>query len=182
MWGAYTRPGCFVLRETPLIGYLGPLLALVTGIVHAAIAPVIVIGGVKPNLVLVTVVLVAVLVGFGPGITWAFVAGLAANLLVTDPLGSIPLSMLLVAAVVSGGARLFGRAWIYPVVAAFVGSCLADLASLVIGSLVTDAVFRGVPVDLILGAATLNAAVCALLLVPARALAIRHVSEDAPAW
>ena len=158
------------------------MLALITGIVHAAVAPVIVVGGLKPNLVLVAVVLVTVLVGFLPGITWAFVSGVAANLLVSDPLGSIPLSMLLVAAVVAGGARLAGRAWIYPVLAAFAGSCVADVVSLVVGSLVTDAVVRSVPVDLVLGAATLNAAICALLLVPARAVAARHVAEDAPAW
>lgn len=164
------------------IGYLGPLLALIAGIMHAALAPVIVVGGVKPSLVLVTVVLVTALVGFLPGITWAFIAGLAANLLVSEPLGAIPLSMLLVAAVTAGGSRLVGRAWLYPVVAAFAGSVLADVVSLVVGGLVTDAVVRTVPVDLVLGAATLNAALCALLLVPARALAARHVPDDAPAW
>ena len=49
---------------------------------------------------------------------WAFTAGLTANLLVGDPLGSIPLAMLLVAILVAGGARLLGRVgWIYPIVA-----------------------------------------------------------------
>src|SRR5688572_2586688 len=40
------------------ITYLSPLLAVIVGIVHAGLAPVIVVGGVKPNLVLVGVVLV----------------------------------------------------------------------------------------------------------------------------
>ena len=164
------------------ITYLGPLLAVITGIVHAAIAPVIVVGGVKPNFVLVSVVLVSSLIGFVPGITWAFVAGVTANLLVSDPLGSIPLSMLLVAALVSGGAQLVGRAWIYPIIAAFAGSMLADVVSLAVGGLVTDAAVPRVPFGLVVGAATLNAALCALLLVPARILAARHVPDDAPAW
>lgn len=165
-----------------VISYLGPLLAVVTGIVHAAIAPVVVIGGVKPNLVLVSVILVTVLVGFLPGITWAFVAGVTANLLVSDPLGSMPLGMLLVAALVAGGARLAGRAWIYPVIAAFGGSILADVVTLVVGGLVTNAAVASVPLDLVLAAAVLNAAICGLLIIPARAIAARYATDDAPAW
>ena len=59
-----------------IIPYLSPLLAILVGIVHAALAPVIVVGGVKPNLVLVAVVLVTLLVGLLPGMIWAFIGGL----------------------------------------------------------------------------------------------------------
>lgn len=153
------------------------------GIVHAALAPVIVVGGVKPNLVLVAVVLVTLLIGVLPGITWAFAAGLTANLLVGDPLGSIPLAMLLVAIMVGGGARVLGRVgWVYPIVATLVGSIVADLVSLGIARLVTDADGGALPFDLILAAATLNAAVAAVLLYPARLIASRYVAEEAPAW
>jgi rod shape-determining protein MreD len=153
------------------------------GIVHAALAPVIVVGGVKPNLVLVAVVLVTILVGLLPGITWAFTAGLTANLLVGDPLGSIPLAMLLVAVLVAGGARVLGRVgWIYPIVATLVGSIAADLITLGISQLVTEAAATAIPVDLILAAATLNAAIAALVLYPARLIASRYVAEEAPAW
>ena len=61
------------------ISYLSPLLAIIVGIVHASLAPVIVIGGAKPNIALVAVVLVTCLGGFMPGITWAFVTGFAMN-------------------------------------------------------------------------------------------------------
>jgi len=68
--------------------------------------------------VLVAVVLVTAMRGFGAGVIWAFVAGVSANLLVREPLGSIPLGLLLVAAAVAGGERLFGRlTWAYPVAA-----------------------------------------------------------------
>jgi rod shape-determining protein MreD len=156
---------------------------VVAGIAHAALAPVIVVGGVKPNLVLVAVVLVTVLVGFLPGITWAFVAGLTANLLVGDPLGSIPLEMLVVATLVAGGSRVLGRAvWIYPVVATFVGSIVADVMSIAISVLVLDAAVASLPGELVIAAATLNAAIAAILLFPARTLARRYVLDDAPAW
>lgn len=168
---------------TLAISYLSPLLAIVVGIVHASLAPVIEIGGVKPNLVLVAVVLVTCLVGFLPGVTWAFVGGLTANLLVGDPLGSVPLAMLIAAALVAGGARAFGRMiWIYPVVAAFVASVVADLIGLAIARLVTDAAAGPLPVQIILAAALLNAAIVTLFLVPARALAVRFVPEEATAW
>lgn len=165
------------------ISYLGPLLAVVMGIVHASIAPVIVVGGVKPNLVLVAVVLVTALGGFLPGITWAFVAGLTANLLVGEPLGSIPLAMLLVAAMTAGGARIIGRVpLIYPVLAAFAGSIVADLLLIGLGQLVGDAVITQLPSDIILAAAVLNAAICAIAVVPARAIAARYVVDEAGAW
>jgi rod shape-determining protein MreD len=166
-----------------IISYVSPLLAVILGIVHAALAPVIVIGGVKPNLVLVAVVLVTYLAGFLPGITWAFVAGLTANLLVGDPLGSIPLGMLLVAVVVAGGSRVMGRlVWVYPVVATFVGSLVADLVSLGVNQLVGDTVLTTLPAGVLLVAATLNAAVAALVMLPARALAVRYAPDEAGAW
>ncbi len=156
---------------------------MILGIVHAALAPVIVIGDVKPNIVLVGVVLVTTLVGFQTGITWAFVAGLTANLLVGDPLGSIPLSMLIVAALVAAGARAFGRlTWIYPVAAAFAGSIVADLTTLAIGQLVGDVDIGALPIDLILGAAVLNAGLTAIFLYPARMAVNRWMPEEAPAW
>lgn len=165
------------------MSYLSPLLAVIVGIVHAGLAPVIVIAGVKPNLVLVAVVLVTCLVGFTPGITWAFVAGLTANLLVGEPLGSIPLVLLLVAVLVAGGSRVLGGlVWIYPVAAAFVGSIVADVGSMFVSQLVAEAGPTGPPFDIIVVAAILNAAIVALLLLPARALAKRSTPEDAPAW
>jgi len=165
------------------ISYLSPLLAVIVGIVHAGLAPVIVVGGVKPNLVLVAVALVTCLTGFVPGITWAFVAGLTANLLVGDPLGSVPLVMLLVASIIAGGSRILGGlVWLYPIAAAFVGSIVADIGSLFISQLVTDAVAAPPPFEILLAAAVLNAAIVGLLLYPARAIARRYGQEEAPAW
>jgi rod shape-determining protein MreD len=153
------------------------------GIVHAAVAPVIVIGDVKPNLVLVAVVLVTCLGGFLPGITWAFIAGLTANLLVSDALGSIPLVLLVVAALTAGGARILGQAvWIYPVLAVAIGSLVADLMTLGLAQLVGDASVGTVPTDLLLAAAALNAVVGAILLGPARWIAARYVADEATAW
>ncbi len=118
-----------------------------------------------------------------PGITWAFVAGLTANLLVGDPLGSVPLTMLFVATLVAGGARVMGRmVWIYPVLAVFAGSIVADVASLLIGQLVGDAGPRDLPIPIVLAAAVLNSVIAAIVLYPARVLAGRYVGDEAAAW
>lgn len=141
------------------------------------------IAGVRPNLVLVGVVLVTALAGFAPGVMWAFVGGLTANLLVEDPLGTLPLAMLLVSAVVAGGARLLGRlTWVFPVLACFAGSVVADLVKLGVYRLVDDPLVVGLPLAQVIPAAFLNAAILAMLLYPARTLAMRVLPEEKPAW
>ncbi len=166
-----------------LISYLSPLFAVLIGIVHAGLAPVIVVGDVKPNLVLVAVVIVTCLAGFLPGIIWAFVAGLIANLLVGEPLGSIPIMLLIVSAIVAGGGQVFGGlVWIYPIVAVVAASIVADIGSLFISQLVTDAVAALPPLNILLAAAVLNGVIVALLLYPARSLVRRYASHEAPAW
>ena len=142
-----------------------------------------VIGGVRPNLVLVAVVLLTVLRGFGPGVAWAFVAGLSANLLVREPLGSIPLALLLLVVIVAAGQRVFGRMpWVYPVAAVLVGSLFADLVALGVLRLVDLPLQGGIPFDLLLPAAVLNAVLGALALYPARLLLLRLDVPDQPAW
>jgi rod shape-determining protein MreD len=164
------------------ISYTSVLLAVVVGIAHAGLAPEIEIAGVRPNLILVAVVLVTALLGFGPGVVWAFVGGLTANLISTAPIGSIPLSLLLVSVLVAGGDRVLGRlTWLYPILAAFVGSLLADLVIIGVYRLM-DALTVGVPLELMLPAATLNAAIVGLLLYPARLATRRFLLVEKPAW
>ncbi len=129
-------------------------------------------------------VLVTAVFGFGQGTIWAFATGLTANLLVSQPLGSLPLTLLLVSALVAGGDRFLGRAvWVYPVLAAFVGSLVADAAGLAIGRLVGDPVSGGDALAIMLPAAVLNAALAGLLLPPVRLVAARMgLFEERPAW
>jgi len=166
------------------ITYSSILLAILVGIAHAGLAPAVVVGGVKPNLVLVAVVLVTTNFGFSVGITWAFLAGLVANLLIPEPLGSIPLALLVVAAIVSGGGRVLGRlVWAYPILAAFVGSIVADLVSLAALSLVGgSSLGTTVPLQLIVPASVLNAATTGLLLIPMRLVLLRYRPDEKPAW
>lgn len=165
------------------ISYVSLLLAVLIGILHAAVAPALVIGDVHPNLVLVAVVLVTVLNGFGPGVAWAFVGGLTANLLTREPLGSLPLALLLVAATVAGGERLFGRlSWGYPLASVFIGSVVVDAISLAILQMVDLPLAGGLPIQRIIAAALLNTAIAAIVLFPTRMLLSRAGAAESGAW
>jgi rod shape-determining protein MreD len=154
-----------------------------SGILHAAAAPVIAIGDVHPNFVLVAVVMVTVVRGFGAGVGWAFVAGLTANLLSREPLGSVPLGLLVVVACVSGGERLFGRlSWAYPVAAVAIGSIVVDVISIGVMKMVDLPLTGGLPVQRILAAALLNAAIAAIAILPTRVLVARAGAVEKPAW
>ena len=119
--------------------------------------------------------------GFRSGLVWAFVAGLTANLLVREPLGTIPLELLIVAVAVAGGERLFGRlSWAYPVAAAFVGSIFVDAISLGVLQLVDPPLAGGLPLQRVLGAAFFNAAIAATVVLPIRALAARPGGDEKP--
>jgi rod shape-determining protein MreD len=171
------------ISGSPTITYPSILLAVVVGILHASLSPSIEVAGVKPNLVEVAVVLVTACFGFLPGLTWAFVAGTTANLLVPEPLGLIPLTMLAAAVAVAGGQRILGRLpWIYPVIAVFAASVGVDIATLLILGLVGEPVPAGLPLRLIGPAALLNAAIGAVLLYPTRVLAQRYAPEEKAAW
>ncbi len=156
---------------------------MLAGILHAGLAPTLVVAGVHPNLALAAVVVVTCVFGFEAGILWAFVAGVVANLMIPEPLGSIPLALLVVAAVAGGSQRLIGRlVWVAPVLAGFVASVAADLVTLTVGRLVGESLGGGLPFELILPAAALNAAIVGVLLYPARLIATRIGLLEPATW
>jgi hypothetical protein len=83
----------------------------------------------------------------------------------------------------AGGARILGRVpLIYPVIAVFAGSVVADLLLIGLGRLIGDAVVTELPGDIILAAAVLNAVICAVVVVPTRAVAARYTMDEAGGW
>lgn len=133
-WPPYTgrsRPVARIDPENRPINVISALLAFATGVIHASLAPLLAMGDLRPNLILAAVVTATSLFGLGTGAVWAFVAGLTANLLTTDPLGSLPLGLLLVAGMVAAVGRGVGRTG--PLLALFgglVGSLMLDVVGL----------------------------------------------------
>ena len=78
------------------------------------------VGGVQPHLVLVLAIIVTIAVGLDAGLVWAFVGGLALDVLAQRPLGSTAFALLLCV----GGASVFGRLFsrvrpLAPIIATF---------------------------------------------------------------
>jgi cell shape-determining protein MreD len=125
-------------------------------------------------------ILVATSVGFGPGVTWAFLAGLTANVLSGEPLGSVPLSLLAAVGLTVAAAPALARVPLaYPVLATFAGSIVADAIMLVSQQLIRGGTWPGVPLEVVIRAAALNAALAALALIPIRLVRRRRERAEA---
>jgi rod shape-determining protein MreD len=139
---------------------------------------VFLIAGVRPNLVLVAVVVVTAVFGFGQGMLWAFVAGTTANLLGFEPLGLVPLGLLAAAGLVAAADRALGRlTWLLPLAAA-AASLVYDLISLGVLAVLGNGVRDPNPLTVMLPAAAVNAALAAVLFVPVFLVARRAADEQ----
>jgi rod shape-determining protein MreD len=95
--------------------------AVVTALLELTVGPYIRIGDATLHLVLVLGIVVAIAIGFEAGLTWAFVGGLALDVLAQRPLGVTAFAMLLCV----GGAIFFARSFarlrpIIPIGAVFI--------------------------------------------------------------
>src|SRR3954466_1505820 len=103
---------------TPLLAAVG---AVVTALIELTVAPYLRIGSAQPHPVLVVGVIAAIAVGLEAGLAWAFVGGLALDVLAQRPLGSTAFALLLCI----GGASILARSLvrlrpIVPIFAVFV--------------------------------------------------------------
>ena len=95
--------------------------AVVTALIELSVAPYLRIGDAQPHPVLVLGVILAIAVGVEAGLAWAFVGGLALDVLAQRPLGSTAFALL----VCIGGASILARSFarlrpIVPIGAVFV--------------------------------------------------------------
>lgn len=87
---------------------MGPLL-LFLALLQSTTAARFKVGGVKPDLVLLMVVIGALVYGARPGVLWAFIAGIGLDLFSGGPFGASSLALMASALVASLGHRLFSR-------------------------------------------------------------------------
>lgn len=137
--------------------------SVVAALLELTVGPYLRIGDAQPHFVLVLGVVVTIAVGLESGLVWAFVGGLALDVLANRPLGSSAFALLLCV----GGASVLGRSFarlrpIVPIAAVFVLSIaysmilfvtfgalgapipIADPLSLVVPSAIYDAVLAAV--------------------------------------
>src|SRR5712691_12917822 len=139
---------------------LGILVPLAAALLQGTVAPLIAVGGARPSLPILVAASWSVAAGAREGVWWAFVGGLAADLLSGGPLGALALASLVpVAAVglgeggarprsVVGGALLVGVATLgagllYVLILLVVGQPLDDPV-LLAGGAAAGAVYNGV--------------------------------------
>ncbi len=79
--------------------------AVVTALLELTVGPYIRIADAQPHPVLVLGVIVTIAVGLESGLVWAFIGGLALDVLAQRPLGSTAFALLLCV----GGASVLGR-------------------------------------------------------------------------
>jgi rod shape-determining protein MreD len=83
--------------------------AVVTALLELTVGPYLRIGDAQPHLVLVFGVVITIAVGLESGLVWAFVGGLALDVLADRPLGSTSFALLLCVGGASVLARSFAR-------------------------------------------------------------------------
>jgi rod shape-determining protein MreD len=107
-------------------------LAVVAALAEFTVAPYLKIGDAVPHLVLVFGVIAAVAGGLEVGLAWAFIGGLALDVVGQRPLGSSAFSLLIAIAIGSLVGGALGRVRIMaPIVATFVASVVYSILLLV---------------------------------------------------
>ena len=157
--------------------------AVVTALLELTVGPYLRIVDAQPHLVLVLGVVVTIAVGLEAGLVWAFVGGLALDVLADRPLGSSAFALLLCVGGASVLARSFARLRpIIPIVAVFVLS----LAYSMILYVTFGALGAPIPLDDPLGAMLPGAIYDAVLAAVIGPLAIavhdRRVAQERVDW
>ena len=167
----------------PMTLLLAAVGAVVTALLELTVAPYLRIGDAQPHPVLVLAVVVTIAVGFEAGLVWAFVGGLALDVLAQRPLGSTAFALLLCV----GGASILARSFarlrpIVPIGAVFILSIgysmilFATFGALGVPLPVTD------PLGTVLPGAVYDA-VLALIIGPlAIAVHDRRVEQERVDW
>ncbi len=122
------------------------------------------VGGVQPHLVLVLGLIVTIAIGLDAGLVWAFVGGLALDVLAQRPLGSTAFALLLCVGGASVFARIFSRVRpIAPIIATFVLSIVYSMALFALFSALRAPLPVADPLSVILPPAAYDAVLATLL-------------------
>src|SRR5215203_6653845 len=107
---ADARPGVIFQGSTrPVALLLAAVGATLTALTELTVGPYVRVGAAQPHLVLVLGIVVTAAFGLEAGLVWAFVGGLAIDVLAQRPLGSTAFALLLCMAATAVLGRLLFR-------------------------------------------------------------------------
>ena len=89
--------------------FVAAIGATVTAIVELTVGPYIRVGNAQPHLVCVFAVVWTIAVGVESGLVWAFVGGIALDVLAQRPLGSSSFALIIVVGLAAAISHLFSR-------------------------------------------------------------------------
>ncbi len=104
--------------------YFIPVLLVLAGLLQSTAATRLEVSNVKPDLVLLVVVIGTLIYGGRAGLGWAFLGGISLDIFSGGPLGSSSLALILVAVIVGIGQRTLSR---YNIVVPLLSICIATI-------------------------------------------------------
>jgi len=138
--------------------------ATVTALLELTVGPYLRVGTAEPHLVLVLGIVVTVAIGLEAGLVWAFVGGLALDVITQRPLGSTSFALLLCVAATSVLADVFIRIRpVVPIIATLVLSVLYSMIHFVALNALVAPIAVADPVSLILPSAVYDTVLAALI-------------------
>ena len=115
---------------------LAVVVPLAAALLQGSVIPFLTIGGARPNLPLLVAASWSLAAGAGEAVWWAFLGGLAADLLSGGPLGAFALALLPPVALVGLGERSVARPRAVATGAALIGLAGFAAGLLYVGALV----------------------------------------------
>jgi rod shape-determining protein MreD len=158
--------------------------AVIAAILESSVLTHLQVGNIRPDLVFAVGIALAMVLGFGSGISWAFAGGVTLDLLLPGrPLGATALALVLVV----GAALLVARATWPPRLAVIAATALLlspvyQLTVLFTLSLTQDVAVVGLSAPDLVVNALLNALVTCVAVITVRALDLRFGEPERLAW
>ena len=158
-------------------------IAVVTALAEFTVVPYLKIGDALPHPVLVFGVICAIVGGIEVGLTWAFVGGLALDILGQRPLGSSAFALLVAIAIGSVSGGLLGRVRIVaPVFATAVASVVYSMLLLIATTALTTAPITDAALGAVIPSAVYDTVLAAVVGPLVIAVAARRRDADRVEW
>jgi rod shape-determining protein MreD len=158
-------------------------LAVVTALIEFTVIPYLKIGDAVPHPVLVFGVITAIVGGLEVGLTWAFVGGLALDIVTQRPLGSTSFALLVAVGVGYLVGTVLGRIRILaPIGATAVASPLYSMLIILTNTALTTAPLSSAAVASILPSTVYDVILAAVVGPLAIAIAARRRDVERVAW
>jgi rod shape-determining protein MreD len=158
-------------------------LAVVTALIEFTVVPYLKIGDAVPHPVLVFGVITAIVGGLEVGLTWAFVGGLALDIVTQRPLGSTSFALLVAVGVGYLVGTFLGRIRILaPIGATAVASPLYSMLIILTNTALTTAPLSSAAVASILPSTVYDVILAAVVGPLAIAIAARRRDVERVAW